>query len=337
MDLFTHVVFAYLLSFVLWGPASPQYIAAGAMAGGLPDADILFAPLWKKLPILRHHGITHSVLGVTLVASFGSILVPYVLAPFIPGVTTTVQASTTLRYLVAMELGGLSHVFLDGFTNFAVPPWIPFSKKEYHLEADMAIDLAMTALTVVTLVTLGWEHGTVPFHLWVLTGDLLAVIYAAYLILRGTGRFLAGRAGASHHYPAVVPTGNPLVWFLVEEEITPEHYRIRYQRYVLGRGYTGTERSLDVTKALPPGPVGGPAEALSRSYVASMEKNPFLRQSYHFGDAKRNGESFDVTWYSIEFRMLGRSPGVRARVDARTGKVEILPSRFLRIPSSARS
>ncbi|MCI4329930.1 MAG: metal-dependent hydrolase, partial [Thermoplasmata archaeon] len=76
MDLFTHVVFAYLLSFVIWGPAAPQYIAAGALAGGLPDADALLFPLARRFPLLEHHGITHSILGVTLVAAAGSFLLP---------------------------------------------------------------------------------------------------------------------------------------------------------------------------------------------------------------------------------------------------------------------
>ncbi len=116
LDLFTHVIFAYLLSFVIWGPAAPQYIAAGALAGGLPDADILLFPLARRFPALEHRGIVHSILGVTVIAAVGSVLVPYL--PYFG------LASAPL-YFVAMEIGGLSHLVLDGFTNFPTAPRAP--------------------------------------------------------------------------------------------------------------------------------------------------------------------------------------------------------------------
>ncbi|MDE1821924.1 MAG: metal-dependent hydrolase [Euryarchaeota archaeon] len=339
MDLFTHVIFAYLLSFVLWGPATPWYIAAGAMAGGLPDSDVLFYPLAKRFPLLRHHGITHSILGATAVAGAGSVIVPYILAPFIPGTPTDLAAGTTLRFFVAMLLGGLSHVFLDGFTHFSVPPLAPFSHREFALHADRAINLGMTALTVATLVTLIWENrnpSVVPVSLWIETAWVLVVIYGGYLVARGLGRWRAGEARASGGYSAVIPTGNPVVWFLVDETITPERYHLRYRRYVLGKGYTMPERTVDVAKSpRGTGPVLTPQEALNRSYAPAMQKNGFLHSSYHFGEAERKGAFFEVVWYSIEFAMLGRAPGVRVRVEAESGKVQFVGGNFLRPPAAA--
>ncbi|MGA7650021.1 MAG: metal-dependent hydrolase, partial [Thermoplasmata archaeon] len=78
MDLFSHVLVAYLLTYGVFGP-QPQYLAAGALAGGLPDADALFFPLAKRFPILRHHGITHSLTGVTVVAVVGAFIAPMIL------------------------------------------------------------------------------------------------------------------------------------------------------------------------------------------------------------------------------------------------------------------
>ena len=93
MDLFTHVLIAYLLTFGLTGP-NPSYLAAGALAGGLPDADALFFPLARRFPILRHHGITHSLFGVTIVALVGAVVAPF-LAP-----------GSTIVYFLVMEAGG---------------------------------------------------------------------------------------------------------------------------------------------------------------------------------------------------------------------------------------
>ncbi len=338
MDLFTHVIFAYLLSFVLWGPAYPWYIAAGAMAGGLPDSDVLFYPLSKRFPILRHHGITHSILGTTCVAAVGSVLVPHLFAPFIPGTPTALAPEYTLRFFVAMEIGGLSHVFLDGFTHFAVPPFIPFSNHEFKLEADRAINFGMTILTVVTMATLIYENrnpSIIPVSLWVDTAWVLTAIYGGYLLVRALGRWRAGAERKKDGYAAVIPTGNPFVWFLVDEKITPELYHIRYRKFVLGRGFATPERLLDVKKSPQgTGPVRTAQEALDRSYSSIVEKNRFLHDSYHFGEAEAKGDTFEVVWYSIEFAMFGRAPGVTAKVDATTGKVEAR-SKFLRPPTAS--
>jgi hypothetical protein len=269
------------------------------------------------------------------VAAFGSVLIPYVLAPFIPGTPVGISEGTTLRFFVAMEVGGLSHVFLDGFTHFAVPPFIPFSNHEFKLEADRAINFGMTSLTVATLVILAWEHTRVALSVWIDTAWVLVAIYGGYLLIRGLGRWRAAGAQRRDGYAAVIPTGIPWVWFLVDEKITPERYTLRYRRYVLGRGFTMPERSIDVRKnPAGAGPVHGPQDALDRSYVAAMEKNEFLHSSYHFGEAKAEGKFYDVIWYSIEFAMFGRAPGVRARVDAETGKVEVRSS-FLKPPAAA--
>ena len=164
MDLFTHVIFAYLLSFIIWGPAAPQYIAAGSLAGGLPDADILLFPLTRWFPSLHHRGAVHTVLGVTIIAVAGSFLVPYL--PYF-------THASTLLYFVAMEIGGLSHLALDGFTNYAVRPLLPFSGRPLRLNADVAVSLVTMTLTGVCLIVLILEHGTVPFGLWEETAWIL--------------------------------------------------------------------------------------------------------------------------------------------------------------------
>ncbi len=125
MDLFTHVLVAYLVTFGIVG-FQPSYLAAGALAGGLPDADALFFPIARRFPILRHHGITHSLTGVTIVAVVGAIVAP-MLAPGSPYI-----------YFLVMEVGGCAHILQDGFTNFAVPPLLPSSVLAILLRGETA-------------------------------------------------------------------------------------------------------------------------------------------------------------------------------------------------------
>jgi membrane-bound metal-dependent hydrolase YbcI (DUF457 family) len=326
MDLFTHVVFAYLLSFVIWGPGNPQYIAAGALAGGLPDADALLFPLARRFPILQHHGITHSILGVTGIALVGSFLLPFL--PYFPH-------SSTLLYFVAMEIGGLSHVFLDGFTHFAVSPFLPFSWRALRLDADVAINVIMLTLTCITLVTLSVERGTVPFSLWVETAWILTAIYGGYLLMRGIARWRAGLVRTREGFSGVAPTTLPWVWTLVDRQDLPDRYFIRYRPYHFGEKTPGRERQMGVAKIRPiGGPVHSPQEALERTYAAAMEKNRWLSIRSHFGEAVARGEVFDVVWYMVEGARSGRTFGVRGTIDRATGEMH-LRSGLVRPPPDA--
>ncbi|HTP53992.1 MAG TPA: metal-dependent hydrolase [Thermoplasmata archaeon] len=326
MDLFTHVVFAYLLSFVVWGPGAPQFIAAGALAGGLPDGDALLFPLTRRFPILRHHGITHSILGVTIVAAVGCVLVPYL--PFF-------THASPLGYFVAMEIGGLSHVFLDGFTHFAVLPLLPFSLRRLRLDADVAINVAMLSLTAVTLGTLIAERGHVPLSVWVETTWILAAIYGGYLLLRGVARWRAGVVRRRERFSAVAPTSNPRVWTLLDQEDTPARYRLRFRRYRFGEKAPEPETSFEVAKVPPsPGPVGSEREALERTYLAAMEHNPWMAMRAHVGVAFVRGDCYEVLWYIVEVAGLGRTFGVRGRIDRSTGAME-LHSGVIRRPPGA--
>jgi membrane-bound metal-dependent hydrolase YbcI (DUF457 family) len=323
VDLFTHVIFAYLLSFIIWGPAAPQYIAAGALAGGLPDSDILLFPLARRFPALQHRGIVHSVLGVTIIAAVGSVLVP-----FLPYFGT----ASTLLYFVAMEIGGLSHLVLDGFTNFAVAPLAPFSERILRLDADVAVSLVTIVLTAGTLVVLILEHGTVAFNLWVETAWLLVAIYGGYLVLRGVARWRAGRLAAREGFTGVAPSTNPWAWLLIEEEDTPDRYRIRYRPVSLGERVPRPARSLEVAKVpARAGPVASPAEALERSYTTARARSRLLGFRHHSGFAVPKGDSFEVTWYVLGMSMFGRSIGVVGTIDRTTGEMT-LRQRFLKLP-----
>ncbi|MGA7860373.1 MAG: metal-dependent hydrolase [Thermoplasmata archaeon] len=325
MDLFTHVIFAYLLSFVIWGPSRPEYIAAGALAGGLPDADILLFPLTRWFPSLHHRGIVHSVLGVTIIAVAGAFLVP-----FLPYFTH----ASTLLYFVAMEIGGLSHLFLDGFTNYAVTPLAPFSRKILRMDADVAVNVGTLGLTAATMGVLIYEHGTVAFNVWTETVWILIAVYAGYLLLRSVAHWRAGVHSKREGFTSVEPTTNPWVWLLADEQDTPDHYRIRYQTFRLGHGDEQEERSMEVAKAPPStGPVDSPQAALDRTYAAAMSKNRWLQSRSHFGEAVPNGNVFEVFWYVVGMGGTGRAIGVHGEIDRATGAME-LKSGFFRLPAA---
>ena len=322
MDLISHVLVAYLVAFGTIGP-QPQYLAAGALAGGLPDADALFFPIAHRFPILRHHGITHSLFGITVIAVAGAFLAPLLL----PG--------SPWIYFLVMELGGAAHVLQDAFTNFWVPPLLPFSSRQVSVDADRAINFATLVISVVALyVLLGLERNQVPLEVYYATVYGLMALFAAYFAFRLSARFYLGRrAPKLGEYTNVVPTGNPLVWFLVSERKEPGRVRTVLGRYRLGVGVDGPY-VVDVPvreAAAAPGPVTTMAQALERSYPYVLGHGRFFEESYHFGEATPDtAGGWRATWYSVEFGAFGRFPAVEVRFPAEGG-VPVVHRGFRRV------
>ena len=315
MDLFSHVLVAYLVTFGLFG-SQPQYLAAGALAGGLPDGDILLFPLARRWPIFGHHGITHSLSGVTVVAVAGALLAPMIL----PG--------SALVYFAVMELGGIAHILQDAFTQFSVPPLAPFSDKRLHLDADRAISLVTLVVSVVGFyVLLGVERNHVAYSVYLGTLWVLVAFFVAYFAIR-----LAGRAAIQRHrdvlgvHAETVPTGNPFSWMLLSEKLENGRLRTTWARYRLGRGVT--EGPLSVEGPVEPTPYAGrpasAAQALEWSYPLARRASRVLQSTYHFGEAfEEPGGVWVAVWYSLEFTMLGRSPGVRVRFPSNGGPADV--------------
>jgi membrane-bound metal-dependent hydrolase YbcI (DUF457 family) len=315
VDLLTHVLIAYLITIGLVG-FHPQYLAAGALAGGLPDADALLFPLARRFPMLRHRGITHSFLGVTIIAVVGSLLAPMIL----PGTFAT--------YFLVMEVGGLSHIALDGFTNFAVPPLLPFSDKQIHFDAERAVNFFALGVSIVSFyVLLDVERNHVAFAIYTETIYALTAFFAVYLGLRLAGRLVTGRRNArTGEFQQVVPTTNPFTWLLLSETRTGDRMRTAWARYTLGRGITdgphAVEGDLETTAH-----AGAPAseqEALEWSYPIARHASRMIADTYHFGEAfPEAGAGWVAYWYSLEYTVFGRSAAVRVRFPANGGPAEV--------------
>jgi membrane-bound metal-dependent hydrolase YbcI (DUF457 family) len=315
VDLFTHVLVAYLVTFGIVG-FHPSYLAAGALAGGLPDGDAIFFPLARRFPILRHHGITHSLFGVSVVAVVGALVAP-LLAP-----------GSVLIYFIVMEVGGICHILQDGFTHFSVPPLLPFSDSKLELDADRAINFLTLVVSVGSFyLLLGVERNHVAFAWYLLTVYVLMAFYAAYFAVRLSGRLVIGRRlRALGDFDHVVPTGNPFVWLVLSERTDGGRQRTTWARYVFGRGIVAGPYRVEGD--LEPAPhAGAPTssdQALEWAYPIARRASSVLDSTYHFGEAfPEPAGGWTAVWYSLEFTMFGRSPGVRVRFPADGGAAEV--------------
>jgi membrane-bound metal-dependent hydrolase YbcI (DUF457 family) len=303
VDLFTHVLVAYLVTFGVVG-FQPSYLAAGALAGGIPDADALFFPIARRFPILQHHGITHSLTGVTVVALAGAFVAP-MLAPGSPYI-----------YFLVLEIGGVCHILQDAFTSFAVPPLLPFSNRQLHIDADRPINFVTMVVSIASFyLLLGVERNHVPFAWYLFTVYALMVFFAAYFAIRIAGRVVVQRRlRATGGFDAVIPTGNLLNWVLLSEQNQGGRVSTRWERYTFGRGVVDGPYAVEAPIETPAhaGPPTTEAEALEWSYGLARRRSRVLGSTYHFGEAFRSAAGeWVAVWYSLEFTMFGRAAAVR--------------------------
>jgi len=206
-------------------------------------------------------------------------------------------------------------MLMDGFTHFSVPPFLPFSDRKLELDADVAINFVTLVVSVVSFyLLLGVERGHVAFWIYLATVYILILFFAAYFILRLSGRFWAARQLRRMGRPGVpVPTTNPFTWLLLHESKSGGRLTMWFARYTIGRGITKGPFTMDIpTPPLPgTGPVESQVEALSRSYPIALEEGRFFSDSYLFAEVDSMGAQWVATWYSLEFSAFGRAASVR--------------------------
>jgi membrane-bound metal-dependent hydrolase YbcI (DUF457 family) len=319
MDPFSHLLLGYLLGFGIWGPAGLQYVVAAAIAGALPDLDVVLFPLSRWFPLLRHRGISHSILGVTVIAAVGCFVVPPLMAR---GPNPDFGQGSPLSFFVALEVGGLSHVFLDSLDHWSVPIFAPFSPREYHFDVDRILNIGSMAFTVGAYALLLYERGRVSYDLWTLTTWGLLTIVLLYFVIRILGRWRAGAVQHREGYSAVIPQGNPLEFVLFHEEKAVGRRKLQYIRYHLLRGFRSSPRRLEFPiDSAASSPIGEVSGALARSYPRALAASWALGETHPFAEVRTTPGGFDVFWYSLEFNFWGRFAGVLAHVDGSTGEV----------------
>ena len=319
MDPFSHLLLGYLLGFGVWGPGGLPYVVAAAIAGALPDLDVALYPLSRRFPLLRHRGVSHSILGVTIIAAVGCFVVPPLMAW---GFGPAFGQGSLLEFFVALEIGGLSHVFLDSLDHWSVPIFAPFSPVEYHFDVDRIVNVGSMAFTVIAYGVLIYERGRVPVALWSDTTWIFLGAAVFYFAVRILGRWRAGLVQRREGFSSVIPQANPFVFVFFGEDQTPELLRLRTARYHLLRGFITPPRSVEVPLQPPVEPTTkSERAALARSYPVALAASWWLGETHPFAEVRSLPDHVDVFWYSLEVSFWGRSAGVLARVDASTGKV----------------
>ncbi len=158
MDVMTHMLIGYLLPYGM-GIRNETLHALCAIAAIIPDFDIFFFPLSRRVKALQHRTVTHSVPFIlTLGLVLGILASHYLGVPF-------------LHAFAMVVLGAGSHTLADLFTDYPIRPFYPFYNRYYSFNYERGINFIM----------LGFS-GTMIILLLNLRGTALGRIYFSYLM-----------------------------------------------------------------------------------------------------------------------------------------------------------
>jgi inner membrane protein len=159
------------------------------IAAEAPDVDIV-SYFWGSVSGLEHHrGITHSLLGVPLMAAvtFALVYGIYRSSGWVRG-RVKIPPNWPLLFAYAC-LGGLVHLFQDFTNNYGVRPFAPFSYKWYSWDVVFIIDPVMLIALFLGLVTPGMfaliseEVGAAPSKFRGRGGAAFALVVLAVVIM----------------------------------------------------------------------------------------------------------------------------------------------------------
>ena len=173
MENLAHSLVGVALSRAGLGRKTPFGTVSLVVAANLPDADIVVSG-WGPLHYLHHHrGVTHSVLGVLVLALLFSLLLKF-LARFRSGDKTFPFGPLLLSVTVTL----VSHPLLDWTNSYGIRPWLPFSGKWYYGDLVYIVDPYLW-LILGGAVFLTAQRTRVTRPVWI-----AVVVFISYLVVR---------------------------------------------------------------------------------------------------------------------------------------------------------
>ena len=245
----------------------------------LPDIDIFMWPLSKKYPILRHHGITH-----TIVFIFCSATIMFVIYAFHANFWS-------LKLLVIMYLGGYSHLFADFLTNWGVPLLYPVSKKHFKLNIETAVNIIMIIYFIIATLLLQFarEH-KYNLEIWSLS-YYIGYGYIAYFGLRICIK-LGLRIPKKNHGFSAVPSMNPFKWRLAKRVETENEIIITVRQKGKDTEYNIPKKKVDRIEK---------DEDIVAYTYHHPEINPYmLMYKFPYYTVKKDKNGLEISWRAVE-------------------------------------
>lgn len=143
VDIMGHIAFGLLFALPAWflwnDRASVGFIALAVVGSLLPDVDLWLVQLFPAQ--IHHHGLTHTVLFVTIVSLVGGALLAGLLGRRVDNWIESERFDTYSLFVfssVAFLIGSLSHLVADMLSapdiSTPIEPFWPFFEKPWSVD-----------------------------------------------------------------------------------------------------------------------------------------------------------------------------------------------------------
>lgn len=200
MDIFTHLLSGYLISYWISGYPFNLYVILGTFMAVAPDLDLFLKPLCRRLPQACHHGITHTFLFIIIIST-----VIYIILGVILGFSN-------LGLLLLMYLTGSLHLLWDFVGTGGVRPFYPIGRKFSKLNLEVGANPVLGIYSLLSAAfLLGLYFHPVEFIDFRRASFLAGAGYVLDLCLRAAMKHYYSRKPENEGFTAL-PTIDPRRW-----------------------------------------------------------------------------------------------------------------------------
>ena len=184
--------------FLLLGKISPEAIIFLWIMAFFPDVDLFVDPFAKKrnLYFLSHKAASHSyIIGIMITGIISVFLSLLRGVPF-------------FEIWVAGTIGFSIHISLDFFGASKIPLFYPFSKTEFRIIADRAINPLLGLFSGINLlILLAYYFITPYYHVFMALASFYLIIYMGYFGIRMLLRIIVQLRlpKGSYYIPGFIP------------------------------------------------------------------------------------------------------------------------------------
>lgn len=301
MDFFTHLMLGYLTASWFCGTfsLSDTCVMFGSLVGVIPDLDIFLYPLWKKHPMLGHHGISH-----TLAFAFVS-------STLIFATVSAVSGFPGFRLLVLMYITSLCHPLFDSLTTWGVSLFYPLSKRHIKANIDTAVNPILIAFFFVAmfLLVLGYQHHK-PFRdVWD-ASYLLAFAYCGYFATKALLKLRVSLRPENEGFTAIA-TMSPFRWKLAKRSEDRKEIRVVFREENGDRTYHIPKNKVSQVEKLD--------DVVPYTYWHPQMQVYLNVFEFPYYRIKQKGDAIEISWSTVE---MARNMAITARLENGRLKIE---------------
>ena len=201
MENLAHTLFGLTLSKAGLERVTPLATTTLVVSSNLPDIDIVTRYTGGALAYIEHHrGLTHSFIGLAVLAASLTLLLVYLDRKFRLRRDPFRRPIRPWRIFLLAYAGGLGHIFLDFTNTYGVRPLLPFSRRWFYGDIAFIVDPWIWLILGAAAVWLTNKDG-LRAGVWLVVGVALSLVMA-----------LAFRE-PSAEFPLTIPLAVRVVWF----------------------------------------------------------------------------------------------------------------------------